>query len=198
MKYLIFSIALLFGFAQAQSQEDLKVDIVKSYLNWKGEKVIGSHWGKVYLKGGELRFDNNNLIGGNFAIDMQTLHSLDLKENEGKAKLEGHLKSDDFFAVERFPEAYFSITKITPIGDAKTGEPNYTIEGDLKIRNKTNLIKFPVRVVRKGSWASAKAKITIDRTLWDIKFNSGNFFENLGDKMIKDEIVFDVDLTANK
>ena len=71
---------------------------------WKGYKVTGSHVGIITIKSGHLNFDKDILTGGSFEIDMSTITVTDL-EGEYKGKLEGHLKSDDFFGVEKFPTA---------------------------------------------------------------------------------------------
>lgn len=199
MKSIFFMVALFaIAAVSLQAQDNFKIDSKKSIVRWKGNKVVGGHWGDVDLKSGNLAIEKGQLVGGSFVIDLNTITALDLKEDEGKSKLEGHLKSDDFFAVSKFPSASFSITKVEKIANAKRGSNNYNITGDLTIRDKTHSISFPAIIETKGTWTSAKAEFSIDRTKWDIKFNSGNFFKDLGDKMIKDEIEFVISLSANK
>jgi polyisoprenoid-binding protein YceI len=121
---------------------------------------------------------------------------VDLTDADYNAKLTNHLKSDDFFSVEKNPKAVFKITKAAPIAHAKTGENNYTITGDLTIKGITNSLTFPAKVNISGSQADATAKFDIDRTKYDVKFRSGKFFENLGDKMIYDNFTIDLKLVA--
>lgn len=159
------------------------VDVKQSKVTWKGYKVTGQHEGTIDLKEGKLTFENNVLKGGHFVIDMTTLGSTDL-EGEWKGKLDGHLKSDDFFGVEKFPTASLKITKVE-----KKGE-NYTVTGDLTIKNITNPITFDMMV--KDNTASAALKI--DRSKFDVRFGSPSFFNDLQDKAIYDEFDINVNL----
>lgn len=174
----------------------LKVDTQKSSLTWNGKKVTGEHSGNVKLQGGTLQVDNGKLTGGEVTIDMASLSNTDLKDAGYNAKLVGHLKSDDFFGVEKYPTATFRITKAEPIANAKAGESNYTITGDLTVKGKTNPVTFPAQVKVSGNKAEAKAKVTIDRAKYDVKYGSKSFFDNLGDKVINDEFTVDLDLVA--
>lgn len=159
------------------------VDVKQSKVTWKGYKVTGQHEGTIDLKEGKLTFENNVLKGGHFVIDMTTLGSTDL-EGEWKGKLDGHLKSDDFFGVEKFPTASLKITKVE-----KKGE-NYTVTGDLTIKNITNPITFDMMV--KDNTASAALKI--DRSKFDVRYGSPSFFNDLQDKAIYDEFDINVNL----
>ncbi|MDX1939449.1 MAG: YceI family protein [Saprospiraceae bacterium] len=164
------------------------VDTQASFIVWKGYKVTGQHHGKVLLKAGDLKFDSNNkLTGGSFEIDMTTITCEDLPG--GGQKLVGHLKSDDFFGVEKYPTAKFVITKAS---EAKPGE--YRIKGDLTIKATTKPISFDARISDKEGKKVAIANIKIDRSEYDIRFGSGSFFENLGDKTIYDEFDLEVNL----
>ncbi len=177
---------------------DYDINVKSSELRWEGNKVIGGHWGTVNLKGGFLTVRANKITDGEFHIDMKSIKVLDLKENEGKSKLEEHLKSDDFFSTDRFPTATFRITKVTELVAAKKGQPNYRLTGNLTIRSITQQISFSALIDIKDNIISAKADFSIDRTKWNIRYNSGNFFKDLGDKLIKDEIPFKIKIKANK
>lgn len=166
------------------------VDTTKSFIAWKGYKVTGQHNGKVMLKGGNLEFDNGVLKSGSFEIDMTTITCEDLPN--GGERLVGHLKSEDFFGVEKFPVAKFATTKVFPV-DTKG---NYRITGNLTIKSTTKEIKFNAMVVEETGEKKATAKITIDRSDYDIRYGSGTFFENLGDKTIYDEFELEVTLVA--
>ncbi|MBT8205093.1 MAG: YceI family protein [Eudoraea sp.] len=156
----------------------------KSTVTWKGYKVTGSHTGTIELQSGALTFDGDKLVGGEFVVNMATLISTDL-EGEYKGKLEGHLKSDDFFGVESHPTSKLVFTEITA-----TGKNSYEVSGDLTIKGITKAITFDVSVY--GSKATATMKV--DRSQFDVRYGSGSFFDNLGDKTIYDEFDLVVDL----
>ena len=137
--------------------------------------------------------DHGTLVGGQFSIDMTSITCTDLKPEEGGDKLVGHLKNKDFFNVEKFPLATITITRAVK-GDGNS----YKILADLTIKGIKHPVTFPAKVTINGLNFSATAKIKIDRTKWGIEYKSGNFFENLGDYLIKDEIEFDVYLLSVK
>lgn len=170
------AIALLVAFSTAAiSAQTKKVDVSKSKVEWVGKKVTGQHSGTVNLKEGALVFKGSKLTGGTFAVDMNSILVTDLKAGEGKEKLEGHLKSPDFFGTEKFPTAKLVFKKI-----ADKGNGMYGVTADLTIKETTNAVSFDVAV--KGSTATTSLKV--DRTKFDIKYGSGSFFDNLGDKAI--------------
>jgi len=167
------------------------IDIVKKEIKseeskvvWKGYKVTGSHEGTIALKSGFLTFDDDKLTGGEFVIDMTTIQNTDLEGNS-KGKLEGHLKSDDFFGVVTFPTAILTFKEVK-----STGKNSYAVTGDLTIKGKTNPITFVISIY--GSKATASVKI--DRTKFDVRYGSTSFFDNLKDKAIYDEFDLVTDL----
>lgn len=164
--------------------EEKAVKTEESKVTWKGYKVTGSHEGTIQLKSGKLEFDGDQLIGGNFVADMTTIISTDLS-GEYKGKLEGHLKSDDFFGVENHPTAELEITDVK-----SSGKNAYEVTANLTIKGQTNPVNFEMSVY--GSKATANVKI--DRAKYDIRYGSGSFFDNLGDKTIYDEFDLVVDL----
>ena len=202
---LFFLLIALISFTAVQASDydkgkggkTLKADTQKSTLVWNGKKVTGEHSGAILLADGSLIVNNNKLTGGSFQIDMTTITNTDLTDKEYNAKLVGHLKSDDFFGVEKHPTASFKITKAEPISGAKTGENNYTITGDLTIKGTTKPVTFPATVKISGNNAEAVAKITVDRTKYDIRYGSKTFFESIGDKAIYDEFTIDLKLVAS-
>jgi polyisoprenoid-binding protein YceI len=162
-----------------------KVDIAKSKIVWTGKKVTGQHTGNIILKSGSLEFNKNVLTGGMFEMDMSTITCTDLT-GEYAGKLIGHLKSDDFFSVEKFRTASFKITKVMPGSKANT----YRVEGNMTIKGITAPVSFETML----DGAKASARIVIDRTKYDIKYGSGSFFDNLGDKAIDNNFELDVTL----
>lgn len=166
------------------------VDTAASYINWKGYKVTGQHYGKVMLKNGDLKFENGKLSGGSFEIDMNSIKVEDLQGGSAE-KLTGHLKSEDFFGVAKYPTAKFVITRAS---EAKPGE--YRIKGDLTIKSTTKPITFDAKITEKDGKKLAVANIKIDRSEYDVRYGSGSFFDNLGDKTIYDEFDLEVNLVV--
>jgi polyisoprenoid-binding protein YceI len=146
-----------------------------------------SHTGTVALKSGKLAMDNGAIAGGNFVIDLTQMTVTDEgMDDESKAKLIGHLTTGDFFEVEKYPTAAFEVTGAT--ADSLTG--------NLTIKDVTKSITVPYFAQVDGGKAMVNASFTIDRTLWGVTYNSGNFFQNLGDYLIDDAVKFDVKLVA--
>ncbi|TGV00382.1 YceI family protein [Flavivirga rizhaonensis] len=158
-----------------KNKKEIKTD--KSKVVWKGYKVTGSHEGTIAIQSGFLNFEEDKLTGGEFVMDMTTINTTDL-DGEYKGKLDGHLKSDDFFGVAAHPTAKLVFVKVKA-----TGKNSYKVTGDLTIKGKTNPITFAISVY--GNKATATLKV--DRTKYDVKYGSTSFFEGLKDKAIYDE-----------
>ncbi|MDG5492688.1 YceI family protein [Psychroserpens sp. SPM9] len=177
-----FIIILAMSFASFTTIFSKDVKVKDSTITWKGHKVTGSHEGTISLSDGTLKFEDQKLVGGHFTMDMTSINVTDLKAGKGKEKLEGHLKSDDFFGSANYPEATFEITKV----DGK--KETYTVTGDLTIKGKTHPTTFTMTV--KNNTATANFKV--DRTKYDIKYGSASFFDGLKDKAIYDEFDLNV------
>lgn len=171
--------------------KNFSIDSAKSNIEWTGRKVTGSHNGTISISSGTLLFDDDKLVGGNFIIDTTSIKILDITDPATNAQFAGHLFSEDFFATERFPEASFIISFVDNIGGNR-----YKITGDLTIKGITNPISFEASVYVDSGAAGASGKIVIDRTMYDIKFRSGNFFQNLGDTLIFNDFDLNVNLNA--
>lgn len=173
------------------SSDRFVIDTTKSNINWYGEMAgIRSHRGTIKLSRGEGTIEDDVVTGGSFTINMTTI-----KENDGSERLETHLKSDDFFSVETYPEAVFEITSISkaPIAPA-----DYTIKGNLTIKGKTNEITFPAKIARQqDNTFIATGDVEIDRSLWDVRYGSDSFFDNLGDQVISNTIKLNLFLVTN-
>ncbi|GMN11944.1 YceI family protein [Croceitalea sp. MTPC9] len=163
-------------------KKEVKTDA--STVTWKAYKVTGSHTGTIALKSGSLEFDGDKLIGGEFVVDMTTINTTDL-EGDYKGKLDGHLNSDDFFATASNPTSTLVFTEVEA-----SGKNSYQVTGDLTIKGITKPVTFDVSVY--GSKATATLKV--DRAKYNVKYGSGSFFDNLGDKTIYDEFDLVVDL----
>lgn len=184
---------MAYGPGSTAKDKTLPVDAKSSKLVWGAKKVTGTHAGNIPLTSGSLVVDGDKLKGGSFVFDVKNLTVTDVKDAEMNGKLTGHLKSPDFFSVESHPEAKFVITSATPKGAGA-----YDVTGKLTIKGITNEVKFPATVKSDGKKVTADAKIVVDRTKYDIKFRSTNFFENLGDKAIDNDFTLEVSLVANK
>lgn len=190
-KLLIFP--LLAVLATVSAQNAAKVDVASSNIVWTGYKVTGQHTGTVKVKSGSLQFTNNQLSGGSFEIDMNSITDTDL-DAEYAGKLVGHLKSDDFFGVEKYPTAKFVVTRAIP----QDTKGNYKIIGNLTIKQTTKEIKFAANLTESNGAVTATGKIVVDRSEYDVRFGSGSFFDNLGDKTIFDEFDLNFALKAKK
>ncbi len=157
-----------------------------------GQKVTGQHNGLVNLKEGSFEFKDGVLTGGTFTVDMTTIVDSDMT-GEYKGKLEGHLKSDDFFGVAKYPTSVFTITKAVPQGPGK-----YKVVGNITIKGKTEEIQFPATLEEKDGKVTGTASLTIDRSKFDVRYGSGSFFDDLGDKTIYDDFELTVNIVASK
>lgn len=188
---LALSLALL-PVAASAKPETYKVDTAASKATWEGSKLVGKHDGELKVKGGELTVDKGSLTGGNVEIDMTSLTDKDITDAGMNAKLVGHLKSDDFFSVEKHPVSSLKITKV----EKKAGKT--IITGDLTIKGITKPVTFPAEVKVEKNAVKAKGEMKVDRTNYDIKFRSLKFFSDIGDKVIHDEFKVGFDISASK
>lgn len=189
MKNRLLLLALIAGLSGSiNAQEKLKADSEKSKLSWLGEKVVGQHSGTINLESGWLNWKDNKIVGGEFLIDMGSI-----KDDDGSERLVGHLKSEDFFGVEKNPVSKLVITESTPF-EKGAG----TVRGTLTIKGVTNPIEFKASsmVTEEGTWFYSN--IIIDRSKYNIRYGSGSFFDNLGDKTIYDEFKLKVNLLVTK
>ena len=188
----LFYISLLFLFSNSIFSQTLSqsINITKSNVKWYGDEITGKqHYGSLKFKEGNIILTgtgkiSDKIISGNFIVDMTSLNVEDMT-GRGKNSLEGHLKSDDFFSVSKFNYAYLKILKSNdPVNGVQT------INGDLTIKG----ISHPGTFTMELNGKKAKSNLIFDRTKYDVKFRSGNFFQNLGDKLIYDDIKLEVSL----
>lgn len=183
----------LSSFLENLAPEKFSVDASASSLVWTGKKVTGEHTGTIKISSGELLVEDKTVRQGNFEIDLSSITVTDVTDANSNKKLVDHLKSDDFFSVAKFPKANFVISSI-----GKKTADTYSVKGKLTIKGITNEIEFPAAIQREGKKITATAKIVVDRTKFDIKFRSPNFFENLGDKAIYNDFELSLKLVANQ
>tara|TARA_B100001142_G_scaffold142308_1_gene143498 strand:- start:4784 stop:5428 length:645 start_codon:yes stop_codon:yes gene_type:complete len=168
-----------------------KVSTESSVVKWTGSKIASSHEGTVKIQDGVLDINHGTLVGGNFTIDMNSIACTDIESAKKNAYFVSHLKNEDFFNVESFPTASIKITNV-----ARGQGSFYKVVADLTIKGITHSISFAADVKIAGKKYTADAKIKIDRTKWDIVYKSGSIFKDLGDKIILDEIEFDISLIS--
>lgn len=188
---LIFTIAFVsmsFVSLTPEVESKLKVDVTNSSIKWKGYKPTGSHNGTIALLNGELKMRGSKLKGGFFTIDM-----LSLKDADNSKRLEGHLKSKDFFEVEVFPIATFEIT-----GSENRDGKTY-IFGKMTIKDVTKEMTIPAIITENNGVITLTTEtFKINRAEFNIKYKSKSFFNNLKEKFINDEFDLQVTIVANR
>jgi len=183
LKSIALAVIVVLSTASATAQTK-NINTTTSAIEWVGKKVTGQHNGTVNFKDGALVFKGSDLKGGTFTVDMTSLTATDLS-GEYLKKLNGHLKSEDFFGTEKFPTAKLVFKKI-----ATKSTNVYTVTADLTIKGITKPVVFDMTVT--GN--TATAAFNVDRTIYDIRYNSKSFFESIGDKAIYDEFELKVAL----
>lgn len=195
----LFTLAAIAGFAlsvvaisqpKKQTAASLKVDVKESTFKWTGKKVTGEHWGYVKFSDGVVTVDGKKLTGGTFTMDMTTIDVQDL-QGEYNGKLVGHLKSEDFFAVDRFKTSTLKIKSLSAIAGAAAGSPNFNVTADLTIKGITKEISFPAQVIVTKDKVIANAEFNVDRTQYDVKY------KGMSDNLIDDNFKVNVRVVAN-
>lgn len=192
MKLAIITLITFMPFvsvAQKANIEKIDIDLNQSKLEWTGKKVGGEHYGEIQLASGYLTFMKGKLTGGTFEMNMASITCVDITDEKSNRRLVDHLKSEDFFSAARFPRSSFIITKVEP-----KSATEYLITGDLAVKGKTNSLDFTAKVNMIKNQTVAEATLVFDRSKYDVKFGSESFFENLGDKLVYDEVGMSVKL----
>ena len=182
LTYIIFLITVLSSNVYCQ---DLILDNINSSIKWTGKEITTKiHYGSLRFISGNILFDNNLIVGGEFTVDMLSLLNEDLT-GRSKDYLENHLRSEDFFSVEEYPKSSLKITSTKKIDSEK-----YEVTGDLTIKGITKSTNFILLLNNE----SATVEMVFDRSKFDVKHRSSSFFSNLGDKLIYDDIELEVSL----
>ncbi|MAB49889.1 MAG: lipid-binding protein [Flavobacteriaceae bacterium] len=168
--------------------DTIRIDLSKSNIHWKGTKMrgAGKHEGEIKLKSGYLITENNQLVNGNFVVDMSTIGVTDIPEHEPvpKNNLNNHLKSSDFFDVEKFTTSEFHITSVKQITS-----DSLLVSGNLTLKDITKNIEFGAKY--QGKFFQTKFKF--DRFQWNIAYE-GNFADKtLVDKDIEIKIKLEME-----
>jgi polyisoprenoid-binding protein YceI len=190
--------------AGIENYEAYQVNLDESLVEWIGTKPTGQHNGTTKLSEGVLKINDGQIVGGKFTIDLTSIVVLDITDPETNAKLQGHLKSEDFFEVDTWPTAEFEIVTVDAKGDAaaqaETGVvPTHTISGNLTMKGITKAISFDAQIETLEDVVSAKTvRFLIDRTNWSVNYGSNKIFDNLRDNFIHDDMALTIKLVAEK
>jgi polyisoprenoid-binding protein YceI len=178
---------------QAAGDGNYIIDVATSSLTWRGENIVGKkHQGTILVKRGTVNISGGAITGGEIVIDMNTLTNTDLTGNE-KTKIEGHLKSSDFFDAGKFGEAVYTITS-----GSKKNAINYDVIGKLTIKGISHDLNCTLVVAPNGDGINVGGGFVFDRSQFDVRFGSDKFFDNLGDNLIKNEVIMTVNLQGKK
>lgn len=175
----LFSLLLL---ANEGTEKIYSVDTKVSSIEWTGEKVTGSHEGTIMVKEGSVVIEDGKIVSGTLFIDMTSIKVTDIEDEGTNAKLKGHLSSDDFFGVKAHPTAQLKITSVK-----HTEGKQHIIVGELTIKGTTQAVEIPATIMMEDNKVVVIGETKIDRTKYDIRYGSGQFFDGLGDRMIYDE-----------
>jgi polyisoprenoid-binding protein YceI len=170
------------------NEKYVPVDKKETVVAWRGSSVEGAHTGYVYISKGELVIENGQLMGGTVEVDMSTIEGDDHRSDNNLIK---HLKDPDFFDVKKFPFSTIAITRVE-----STTDENKKVTGNLTIKGITHPVTFPASMEVRDGIMKANGKLVIDRTKWEVRYNSGKFYDNLADKTISDSIEFHIRIVA--
>ena len=179
-----------------QKADTYIVDIEKSKINWACKGVGKEHVGYVTIQSGSILIDTKTINSGFVYINMKSIVNTDIKDAGFNKNLVDHLKSKDFFASATYQTSTLKIIKTQRL-DVPEGQPNYKINGELTIKGIKKPIEFMSTIKYLKKSIVINGDVTINRTDWDIKYNSGSFFQDLADKLIEDNINFKLDIYAD-
>lgn len=184
--------------AAATSPEGrFKIVTEESFLRWTGRNLFNFHEGTLKLKGGFLEVKDGRLAGGELQMDMASLHCLDIADDSMNAKLIAHLRSEDFFALDRFPEVTLRVTGSELLREITSGMPNLRVEAELALRGEKRPVEFFVTAAARQDGALvAQGSLQFDRTIWGAIYGSGKFFARLGMHVVNDLVDIQVKVVA--
>jgi rhodanese-related sulfurtransferase len=176
-----------------------RIDMEKSAVEWIGRNINNRHHGRISISGGEVVLAGGLPVSGSFVLDMTTITNLDLQDEGWRGMLHRHLKSEDFFDVERYPTATFELRGATAITGATPGIPNVELGGLLTVKGTARSLCFPAIIApQEDGTVKAHAALDLDRTLWDVRYGSGKFYERLGMHLVNDLISIELFIVAGK
>lgn len=170
----------------------------QSVVGWIGRGIGGSHTGTIRIAEGSFQIQRGAPATASFTVDMHSIADLDLKDSVWNQILINHLKSDDFFDVEKFPTAQLDLATFRSVDGARPGAANFQLSGKLTIKGTAKEINFPATVhLRDDGAVAAEAHFDIDRTDWGVNYGSGKFFEKLGRHLVYDLISLQISFVAD-
>ncbi|PWV53494.1 polyisoprenoid-binding protein YceI [Chitinophaga sp. S165] len=179
-----------------------QVDTTNSTIQWIGTKPTGKHIGYFKVQEGKLFVKDTMITGGNIVIKMSSLGNVDLSKTDTvlQRKLENELKGPLFFDVANFPVATFEITSISDFTPSVGNEvlmknANYTVQGNLTIKDITKNISFPAIIKFEKGEITALANFNIDRTLWGMTYRAD---KSMQDKLINSAVNIEFRLKASR
>jgi len=176
-----------------------RIDAEKSVVEWSGRNINNRHHGRIAISGGEVVLANGRPVSGRFVLDMNTITNLDLQDEGWRGMLLRHLKSEDFFDVERYPTATFELRAASTIAAATPGTANVEISGSLTIKETAHSIRFPAIIAaQEDGTLKAQAAFELDRTLWNVCYGSGKLYERLGMHLVNDLISIELFIVARE
>lgn len=192
---------------EVEASEYFKIDTAQSEATWIGAKITGRHQGVLVIQEGQLELLDSKLVGGRFVFDMTATRTEDKTlDAQNNAKLTTHLRSEDFFDVERYPTALFEITGVVPYdssgqtteparkySELKVKNPTHRVTGNLTIKGEKKSVTFPVRITMSGGELKAKANFNIDRTQWGLVYRAD---QSMGNQTIYPEVNIGFDILA--
>jgi len=171
----------------------------KSRVEWTGRNLLSTHIGTIKLRAGHLEVRDGRPVRGAFTLDMNSIENSDVQDPKMREMLIWHLKSDDFFDVQRFPFAEFQIRNVAALSDARPGSPNCEMTGSLTLKGVTAEIVFrAVLAPTPDALLAADAHFDIDRTRWNVLYGSGKFYEKLGKHLVNDDISLALKLITSR
>ena len=179
------------NFKQKNKMAKFKIQQTSSTVNWTGKKVLGLHTGSINIANGFIEMTDNNMLSGEIEIDMTTIVITDIEDKKTHDEFLAHLLNDDFFSVDKFKTA-----KLTIISATKIAINQFKIDGNLTIKDITHPVSFIATVEVFTDFLHSLGEIVIDRTLYNIRYGSGKFIDNLGNKLIYDDFVLQFKLVG--
>lgn len=165
--------------APAGSGKELQIDKARSKINALGAKISAKHPIDFHDYTGSVTLNGDVPTAVKFDVQIKTITS----DNE---KLTGHLLNEDFFYAEKYPNATFTSTAVTPGGTGGT----HTVEGDLTIRGVTKRVTFPATITVGASEVTANTEFVINRQ------DFGITYPGKADDLVQDNVVLTVNLVA--
>lgn len=173
------------------------LDTDSSSIIWNGEKRVGAkHTGTIDASEGAVMIEGGAVTGGTMEVDMRTITDTDLTDEENNKKLVGHLKSDDWFDVATYPTATFALQSARAV--VGSADATHELTGTMTIKGIENDVTFPATFSYEEGGLHMTGVLILDRTLWDIRYGSDTFFDNLGDELIEDELTLSLDFFFQK